>query len=71
LNSDGREKLRKRDWLISAILREINQLRGMGEAEGKGAAGPAQQAAAGKKHLRRNCQGVYTSEDFILQFFEV
>jgi hypothetical protein len=27
LNSDQREKLRKADWLISAILREINQLK--------------------------------------------
>jgi hypothetical protein len=26
LNSDGREKLRARGWLISAILREISQL---------------------------------------------
>jgi hypothetical protein len=26
LNSDGREKLRAREWLISAILREISQL---------------------------------------------
>jgi hypothetical protein len=27
LNSDGEKKLRKTDWLISAMLREINQLR--------------------------------------------
>jgi hypothetical protein len=26
LNSDGGEKLREDEWLISAILREINQL---------------------------------------------
>jgi hypothetical protein len=30
LNSDGREKLRENEWLISAILREINQLQRMG-----------------------------------------
>src|SRR5260370_41441181 len=28
LNSEGREKLRREEWLISAILREISQLRG-------------------------------------------
>jgi hypothetical protein len=33
LNSDGGEKLRRNEWLISAILREINQLEGMGDAE--------------------------------------
>jgi len=32
LNSDGRKKLRQGEWLISTILREINQLEGMGEA---------------------------------------
>jgi hypothetical protein len=32
LNSDGREKLRQDEWLISAILREISQLERMGEA---------------------------------------
>jgi len=26
LNSDGAEKLRQDEWLVSAILREINQL---------------------------------------------
>jgi hypothetical protein len=26
LNSEGREKLRRAEWLISAILLEINQL---------------------------------------------
>jgi hypothetical protein len=30
LNSDQEEKLRESDWLISAILREINQLEGSG-----------------------------------------
>jgi hypothetical protein len=29
LNSDGREKLREIEWLISAILREISQLHGL------------------------------------------
>jgi hypothetical protein len=28
LNSDGEKKLREDEWLISAILREINQLKG-------------------------------------------
>ncbi len=30
LNSDRGKKLRKGEWLISAILREINQLKGNG-----------------------------------------
>jgi hypothetical protein len=38
LNSDGREKLRQDEWLISAILIEINQLDGMGEAGRKATA---------------------------------
>jgi hypothetical protein len=33
LNSDRGEKLRGEEWLISAILREINHLDGIGEAE--------------------------------------
>jgi hypothetical protein len=32
LNSDRSEKLWQDEWLISAILLEINQLNGMGEA---------------------------------------
>jgi hypothetical protein len=35
LNSDRKEKLWQDEWLISAILLEINQLDGMGEAERK------------------------------------
>jgi hypothetical protein len=35
LNSDGSEKLWQDEWLISAILREINQLDGIGEAQRK------------------------------------
>ncbi|MGA2459569.1 MAG: hypothetical protein ABSF85_18555 [Terriglobales bacterium] len=35
LNSDRREKLRQDEWLISTILREINQLKGISEAERK------------------------------------
>ena len=31
MNSDREEKLRQDEWLISAILREINQLEWMGE----------------------------------------
>jgi hypothetical protein len=31
LNSDGKEKLRQDQWLISTILREINQLQGARE----------------------------------------
>jgi len=31
-NSDGGEKLREDEWLISAILREINQLRRNGRS---------------------------------------
>jgi hypothetical protein len=41
LNSDGREKLRQDEWLISAILHEINQLERMGEA-GRKATGSGQ-----------------------------
>ena len=35
LNSHGSEKLRGDEWLISAILREINHLERLGEAERK------------------------------------
>ena len=36
LNSEGEEKLRGREWLISAILLEINQLAELGGVEGEG-----------------------------------
>jgi hypothetical protein len=35
LNADRAEKLRIDEWLISTILREINQLERMSEAEHK------------------------------------
>jgi hypothetical protein len=35
LNSDGHEKLRQDEWLISTIMREINHLARINEAERK------------------------------------